>query len=84
MLNRKQLDAMKGVDITEVDRQTLVDINEVNINGLLNSVQKMENYIEQVKNPYCFLCGDTPVKIRFVTENKTLTQSLGNYFSSLK
>ncbi|MDR1700016.1 MAG: hypothetical protein LBR68_02390 [Lachnoclostridium sp.] len=84
MLDRKQLEAMNNVDITTIDRHTLVDMNKISINDRLDSVQKMENYIEQVKNPYCFLCGSTPVKIRFATDTKTLAQSLGNYFSSLK
>lgn len=82
--SRKQLDKMKSVDITKVDRQSLVDITDIQIDSTLPTAEKMQRYLEQVKNPYCFLCGDTPVKIRFVSGNKTLAQSLGNYFSSLK
>lgn len=35
-------------------------------------------------NPYCFRCGDTPVRVRFVAEERTLKESLRSYFSSLK
>jgi hypothetical protein len=48
------------------------------------TAEKMQSYLEQIVNPYCFLCGDTPVKICFVTESKTLKQSLCDYFLSLK
>ena len=81
---RKQLEEMKTLDITKVDRQSLVDITDIQIDSTLPTAEKMQCYLERVKNPYCFLCGDTPVRIRFVSENKTLAQSLGNYFSSLK
>ena len=43
-----------------------------------------QSYLEQIVNPYCFLCGDTPVRIRFVAEDRTLKQSLCDYFLSLK
>ena len=84
MLDRKQLETLKSVDITTVDRKTLVDISEVQIDTSQPATEKMQSYFEQVQNPYCFLCGDTPVRIRFVSENKTFTESVGNYFKSLK
>lgn len=79
-----QLEEMKDVDITKVDRQSLVDITDIQIDSTLPTAEKMQSYLEQVKNPYCFLCGDTPVRIRFVCKSKTLAQSLGDYFISLK
>ncbi len=84
LIDREQLESMKSVDITMIDRQNLVDINKVTIDGHLHGAKKMANYLGQIQNPYCFRCGDTPIKIRFMAESKTLTQSLGNYFSSLK
>jgi hypothetical protein len=35
-------------------------------------------------NPHRFLCGDTPVNIRFNPRGKSLSESLIGYFSSLK
>ncbi len=84
MLDRKQLETLKSVDITTIDRNTLVDISGVRIDTSQPAAEKMQSYFEQVHNPYCFLCGDTPVRIRFVSEQKTLTESVGNYFISLK
>lgn len=84
MFSKAQLQQMQGVDITQTDRSTLVDIRNIHIDLSLPAAKKMQSYFEQIGNPYCFLCGSTPVKIRFVAENKTLKQSLYDYFSSLK
>lgn len=83
-MNKSQLQQMRSVDITQADPCTLVDIRTVYIDSSLPAAEKMHNYFEQVVNPYCFLCGDTPVRIRFVAESKLLKQSLCNYFLSLK
>lgn len=84
MLNSTQLAAMREMEITKIDRTSLIDINNVKIDTSLPAEQRMESFIKQIGNPYCFLCGDTPVRVRFVSQRKTLSQSLGDYFSSLK
>ena len=84
MIGKTQLQQMKNVDITQADHSTLVDIRNIHINSSLPAAKKMQSYFRQIINPYCFLCGDTPVKIRFVTEDRTIKQSLFNYFLSLK
>lgn len=81
---KRQLEELKNVEITKVDRQALVDITDIRIDSALSTAEKIHSYLEQVKNPYCFLCGDTPVRIRFVSKSKPLAQALGDYFSSLK
>lgn len=84
MITKLQLQQMRNVDITQVDRSTLVDISNIHIDSSLPAAKKMQSYFEQIVNPYCFLCGDTPVRIRFVAEDRTLKQSLCDYFLSLK
>lgn len=84
MIRQSQLQEMRNADITQVDRGALVDIRSIRIDAALPAAQKMQSYLDQVGNPYCFLCGDTPVKIRFVSESRTLKQSLRDYFLSLK
>ena len=84
MIGKAQLQQMRSVDITQVDRSALVDIRNIHIDSSLPAAKKMQSYLEQIVDPYCFLCGDTPVKIRFVAEGKTLKRSLCDYFISLK
>ena len=83
-MNKLQLLQMKDENITQLDRASLVDLYCVSINSSLPTAEKVQNYFEQIANPYCFLCGETPVRVRFVAENRTLKELLCAYFSRLK
>ena len=54
MINKVQLQQMRSVDITQVDRSTLVDIRNIHIDSSLPAAKKMQNYFEQIVNP-CLL-----------------------------
>lgn len=84
MLSLSQFEEMSQLEIDKIDRKNLIDIRSVQIDTSQPSEIRMKRYLEQIKNPYCFLCGDTPVRIRFVSSNKTLAKSLGDYFIGLK
>ena len=79
-----KLEEMSRMEYGAANKDELVDIETVHIDPDLPPAERLLNYLEQIKNPYCFLCGDTPVKIRFVSEEKSLKQSLYNYFVNLK
>lgn len=80
----KQINEMSRTEICKIDKSTLVDINDVKIDTTLPIAQRMQCYIEQVKNPYCFKCGTTAVKVEFTGGGKPLNQSLTEYFANLK
>ena len=84
MIGKAQLEQMKSVAITQVDRSALVDIRNIHIDGSAPAAEKMQSCLAQIGKPYCFLFGDTPVRIRFVAEDRTLKQALYNYFAGLK
>lgn len=84
MLTLKQLDEMSRIEITKIDKSTLVDISTMRVDTSLPDFQRMQDYLEQVKNPYCFLCGDTPVQISFKENGKELGDLLCSYFTCLK
>lgn len=84
MLDSQELFEMSQMDIVNIDTSTLVDINTVSINQELPHEEKILSYITQMGNPYCFLSGDIPVRMRFVAGDKSLSQSLINFFSQLK
>ena len=70
--------------ITKVYRSYLLNMCDILIDDSLPSTVKARIYFDQVINPYCFRCGDTPVRVRFVAEERTLKELLRSYFSSLK
>ncbi|MEY8352947.1 DUF6870 family protein [Lachnospiraceae bacterium 54-53] len=84
MLNSKTLFDMSKMDITKIKPENLVNISAVSISPGLPHEQKVLSVMEQMGNPYCFLSGDIPVRVRFVREGKPLSDSLINYFSQLR
>lgn len=53
------------VDPVTVDRESLVDVKDVEIRTDLDTRERMLDYIRQIKNPYCYLSNGMVVKISF-------------------
>jgi len=84
MLNLAQLDELSQTPINKIDRNTLVDIKTIKIDSSLTNTKRMLDYLEQIKNPYCFLCGETPVRVGFSDTGKTLDGAIKSHFLGLK
>lgn len=84
MITLQELAQLSETNIEKTKCVSLVNLEEVSIDTSMPAAQRMINYLEQVKNPYCFLCGKTPVKICFTSESADLGKKLKNYFLSLK
>ena len=84
MLTLNELTQLSKMDIEKADRSELVSVEEVSIDPSTPVVQRMVAYINQVKNPYCFLCGKTPVKVCFSQGDAELSKKIRNYFLGLK
>ena len=65
-ITREEIAQMKEVDIRAVDREALVDIKDVKINTELSDTERMIDFMQQIRNPYCYLCNGMVVKTRFV------------------
>jgi len=78
----RDLNALKETDITTVSPETLVDINNVEIKSGSKEERILE-YVEKIKNPYCFLCEGYIVKLGFSNSEITLTDRLCNYVSKM-
>jgi hypothetical protein len=84
VLGSSELERMSRMDISEVDPAILVDVSALSVDTALPQAERVEQYLTQIRNPYCFMSGDTPVRIRFTGADKELSQSLIDYFSRLK
>jgi len=71
-----KLEEMRNIDVTTVEEKDLVDIRDVEINGSLKQDKKIEDYVKQIKNPYCYKYGDYIVKIGFEDTEVTITERL--------
>ena len=76
-------EAMQGVDIRTVDPSTLEDIRDISIDPNLPLAEKAEAFIRQIKNPYCFRCGDIAVKINYVKPAATIDDCMEDFYRSL-
>lgn len=72
-------------NINDLTLDDLVDITTIKIDTNLPKEERIKQYIEQIKNPYCFKYKNFKVKLCFnENENaKTLEQCLINYLQNL-
>lgn len=61
------------MDIRTVNIENLVDIESINIDANLKYEEKLEQYIEQVKNPFFIKVGNFIVKQIFEEDDDSLT-----------
>lgn len=78
-----ELAQMREVDVHTVDRESLVDIREIQIDRELPREQRFEDFMRQIKNPYCYRCGKIVVKIGFSNTDVTLEDRLEHYLATL-
>lgn len=64
------------MDSREIDTSKLVDIHHVKIDPALPREQRAADYIRQIKNPYCFRCGEVVVQIKFSQTDATIEDKL--------
>ncbi|MCI8286479.1 MAG: hypothetical protein HFH89_02215 [Lachnospiraceae bacterium] len=74
---------MADVDVRTVPKESLVDIRDVRIDGSMGREERISDYIEQVKNPYCVQCNGIVVKMSFSQSGETLEDKLNSYFRSI-
>ena len=75
------LGKLKNADKSTIDR---VDITEVKIYMSAPVEARVKQYIEQIKNPYFFKCGDVAVNVIFSSNGRTLKQAITAYLITKK
>ena len=84
-MTTEELDKLSRLPIKGTDPAELVDLSTVSITGD-TPAQRLDSYLTQVKNPYLFRVGNTPVKISFPynCDEKPLLDRLKSHLLSLK
>lgn len=68
----------------KVKLSELVDINDVVINPALDKDKRVQSFVQQIKNPLCYKCGNYVVKISFSdNEERTIEDCFEDYLKSL-
>lgn len=73
------LEEMSQVDPRTIDRSTLVQRSTVKIDPNASREERIADFVEQIKNPYCYLDGKTVVKISFTNNGRTIEDCVADY-----
>ena len=65
MILWEQLIAMQQVNIESVDKNTLAEVQGLQLDNSLSREERIRLVVERTKNPYCFRYGDLAVKVEF-------------------
>ena len=66
----------------KINKECLIDINEISVD--LKNDNKMEDFINSVKDPYRFMCGKVKVNVRFDEKGPEFQDLVRNFFIMLK
>ena len=77
------IEEMKNVDVRTVDRDSLVDINEIEIDDNLPPKGRTEAFLRQIKNPYCFRVGKVVVKNVYSDDGVSLQERFEQFARTL-
>ena len=78
-----QFAAMRDVDISTVDRASLVDLKSISINTELPQQERLVEFIRQIGNPYCYKYGNIVIKESFSNNGRSIEDCLEQYIGSL-
>ena len=74
------LEKLRSVSPEEVDRDDLVDIQDIVVESQLPKEERIADFIQKIKNPYLCKCGKIVVQSVFEETDITLTERLTQYF----
>ena len=77
------LRALKEQSRSEIDKNNLVDIQDVAIDPNLPLVDRMASFIQQIKNPYVFRYKNRVVRVSYADTETTFEDRMKNYFEML-
>ena len=81
MLDSFDLIMLRNVAVADCSKDSLVDLHDVKIDAEKSVPEKMNDYFEQIKNPYIFKVGDVRVKVNFEGD-RSFTEALVSAIST--
>lgn len=77
------IEELKNVDVRTVNRDSLVDINEIEIDDSLPPRERAAEFLRQIKNPYCFRVGKVVVKNVYSDDGVSLQERFEQFVRTL-
>ena len=73
---------LQALENSDPPRDERVDIKSVSVDMDAPVAIRVQQLLDQVKNPYAFMCGDIAVNIEFTPEGKPLNDAMASYLSA--
>jgi len=80
---KEQLKKMQEVDVTTVDRDSLVDLKDIVIDEDKPVEEKIRQFCEQTDNPYVNKIDEYVVKVAYADTDFTIDDKLKAYINKL-
>ena len=74
----ENLKLLREIPVNDINKNDLVDISSVAINKHTSKDTAFLSCLDQVKNPYCFKCGEIVVKLQFSENGRTLQECMAD------
>lgn len=74
------LEQLRSVNPDEVNRNELVDIQDIAVESQLPKEERIADFIQKIKNPYLCKCGNMVIHSVFEETDITLIERLTQYF----
>lgn len=81
--DKRSLQDLKDVDIRTVDREELIDLNTIHIDSNLPVCERVDAFLRQIKNPYCFRVGNVAVKVIYQDNGPSFQQNFEEMLLSM-
>jgi len=72
VLNRSELNKCRDTGIMSCDADSLVDLRDVKIDTTKSVAERIDSFMNQVRNPYLFRVEDVIVKVNFGNERPVI------------
>lgn len=82
-MSKENWEQLRTVDIRQMDKCNLVDLNSVTIDETLPIPERIESFVRQIKNPYCFRVGDVAVKVQYSANGPSFQQNMEDLFRTM-
>lgn len=82
-MDRLDYEQMKQVNIRTVNADTLVDIDDIEIDKMLSKEEQISDFIKKVKNPFCYICNGMIVKAVYNDSGDNLEEKLVGLFTTM-
>lgn len=80
-LKENEIDDVQPTEPLKIDRYSLKDIQDVNVNTDLPKEARIKDFISQIGSPYCYRHGDYIVRNRFADTDTTLEDRVMSYLA---